>query len=329
MIEITERPERMSARRGLSIVALVLITTGILLLVFLRLQLNPPETFTSTATFEVTKGMSVRDIADAAKSSGVVRSSTILYAILTYSYDPTKIYAGTYVFDEPTSVFGVAQKLADQDTQEDLVRITFPEGIRLTQMAQIAATALPDFNPDEYLINTNELEGRLFPETYFVPETFTALDLIDLQRTTYEENMAPLRADIEKSEFTEQEVLILASIIEREASDEESMKMVSGVLQNRLSINMALQADASIEYTLGKPLGELLPEDLKIDSPYNTYLNPGLVPTPIGNPGIMAIKAVLYPTPSNYLFYITAPDGTFYYAETFAGHNQNIARYLR
>ena len=92
---------------------------------------------------------------------------------------------------------------------------------------------------------------------------------------------------------------------------------------------MALQTDASIEYVLDKPLNELVPSDLEIDSPYNTYQNPGLPPTPIGNPGLEAIKAVLYPTPSKYLFYITGNDGNFYYAKNFDQHRLNIARYLR
>ena len=92
---------------------------------------------------------------------------------------------------------------------------------------------------------------------------------------------------------------------------------------------MALQADASIEYVLGKPLGELTPEDLEIDTPYNTYLYRGLPPTPIGNPGLAAIRAVLEPTSSDYLFYITDSEGNFYYAETFDEHRANIAKYLR
>ncbi len=92
---------------------------------------------------------------------------------------------------------------------------------------------------------------------------------------------------------------------------------------------MPLQADASIEYILDKPLKELTPDDLKIDSPYNTYTNRGLPPTPIGNPGIEAIKAVLNPTPSQYVFYITDNEGVFHYAVTYDEHKENIAKYLR
>jgi UPF0755 protein len=92
---------------------------------------------------------------------------------------------------------------------------------------------------------------------------------------------------------------------------------------------MPLQADASIEYVLNKPLSELTPEDLKIDSPFNTYTNTGLPPHPIGNPGLEAILAVLEPQESKYFFYITDDDGNFYYAKNFDEHRVNIAKYLR
>ena len=124
-------------------------------------------------------------------------------------------------------------------------------------------------------------------------------------------------------------VLTLASLLEREANSEESMRIVSGILQNRLKIKMPLQVDASIEYILDKPLKELTPEDLDIDSLYNTYKHTGLPPSPIGNPGLLAIDAVLHPKISKNLFYITGKNGEFHYASTFAEHQRNIAKYLR
>jgi UPF0755 protein len=131
------------------------------------------------------------------------------------------------------------------------------------------------------------------------------------------------------SGLSAEEVIILASIIEREANTFESMKMISGILQGRMAIGMPLQADASIEYVLDKPLKELTPEDLKVDSPYNTYTNKGLPPTPIGNPGTEAIKAVLEPTVSDYVYYITDNEGNFHYAKDFDEHRANVAKYLR
>jgi len=311
-----------------------LICIAVIFGVYVRVQFGPPANFTAPIAFEVTSGMTVRDIADAAQAEGLVRSGILLYSILTYSHDPTGIYAGTYVFTDPTSVVQVAQKLANKEIENDLVRITIPEGMPLIAISDIAAQTLPDFDAEVYLLETNGLEGYLFPETYFVPETFTASDLIALQQRTYEENLEPLRAAIQASVLDEYEVLILASIVEREANDEASMKMVAGILLNRLAITMPLQADASIEYIIDIPLNELPPGQLAIElretqSPYNTYLNTGLPPTPIGNPGIMAMKAVVFPTRSENFFYITDSEGIFHYAETFAEHTRNIDKYLR
>lgn len=322
------------SRKGLTVTGLFCVVSILVCFVYVRTLFNAPESFSAEKNFEITSGMSVRDIAQEAQAQGIVRSNLLLYTILTYSYDPTNIYAGTYTFAEPADVFTVAKKLADKDIENPLTSVTIPEGVPLKTAAALAKRILPEFDVDEYLIATNGLEGKLFPETYFVPHTFTAQDFVDLQQDTYEENIAPLREAIEASPFTEWEVITLASIIEREANDEASMKMVSGIFQNRLNIGMALQADATIEYVLDTPLnelpaGQLASELRKTDSPYNTYLNTGLTPTPIGNPGLMAIKAVLEPTSSDNFYYITGNDGEFYYAKTLQGHNLNITKYLR
>jgi UPF0755 protein len=201
-------------------------------------------------------------------------------------------------------------------------------------MAMIAADALPALDVTTYIELAQKLEGTLFPETYYVPSDFTANDLVALQRITFTEQLQALQPTIASSTLSQADILTLASIVEREANDETSMKMVAGIFRNRLAIGMALQADASIEYVLDTPLNELPPGQLSIelretDSPYNTYLYPGLPPTPIGNPGLQSIDAVLNPTTSEYLYYITGNDGEFYYATTLEEHNQNIARYLR
>ncbi len=302
--------------------------------VYITHQATSPDNFPTENSFEILSGMTVQEITIQASDQGFVRSEFWLYAILTYFYDPTYIYAGTYIFTEPVSVFGFAYKLANQQIEHDVISITFPEGMRAKSMANIAEEILLDFSVEEYLLLTSNLEGYLFPETYFVPKTFTAKELIELQKKTYEQNISPLRPSIEKSPLTEYEVLILASIIEREANSEKSMRKVAGILLNRLAINMPLQADASIEYVIDTPLNELPAGKLamklrELDSPYNTYLNIGLPPTPIGNPGLMSIRAVLYPIVSEYLFYITAPDGVFHYAKTFAEHTRNVEKYLR
>lgn len=321
-------------RKFIKIFVLIFGVCVLLSWIFVTEQFKPPKDNPEQVQFIVDPGLSVRDITVKAKQENIVRSELLLYILLTYPHDPTNIYAGTYIFSNTDSVFDVAEKLAASETEDDLLRLTIPEGVTVATMASIAEAILPAFDADEYLSLTTDDEGYLFPETYFVPETFTAEDVIELQKKTYEEIILPLRPQIEASGFTEYEVLTLASILEREANNDASMKMVSGILQNRLEIGMALQADATIEYALGTPLHEISSEQLATElrtkeSPYNTYLYPGLTPTPIGNPGLMAIMAVLEPTPSDYFYYITDTEGEFHYAKTLAEHNQNVARYLR
>lgn len=288
-----------------------------------------PASFPVNRPIEIVPGMSVKAIARTLAEGGYIQSELLLYGILLSNYEPSDLKASTYVFAEPLDVFAIAERLTEGDFTSSLIPFTHIEGERATTIAATAEATLQNFDSEEFLRLAVPLEGTLFPDTYLVPRDFSAVDLIDTMVTAYEATIAPLRGQIASSSLTEAEVVILASIIEREANSPESMKMVSGILQNRLRDNMPLQVDASVEYILDKPLAELTPEDLQSDTPYNTYLNRGLPPTAIGNPGLTAIMAVIDPTPSPYFFYITDTDGTFHYAETFDEHRLNIARYLR
>lgn len=297
---------------------------------------TPPEDQKLPITIQVDQGTSVKDIAELAEQNNVVRSSLLLYTVMTLKSDPTKIYAGRYIFSEKMNVFEVAEKFANNEVDELMVTITIPEGVTTKQIAKIASEMLPNFDTDEFLSLTVKDEGRLFPDTYYVPETFGSTELFRILLKTFTQKVKQLEGEISVSTSTlsREDIIILASIIEREANDEASMKMVSGILQNRLELGMPLQADAAIEYELEVPLNELKPGELAeilqtLDSPYNLYKYPGLPPTPIGNPGLMAIEAALLPTESDYYYYITGNDGNFYYSKTLDEHNANVVKYLR
>jgi UPF0755 protein len=302
----------------------IAIVGGFLAYVFVFLPTTPQN---QPTMLTVENGDSVRAIGIKAKKAGLVRSETVLYALLTKLYDPTQIYAGTYIFETPLSAVAVAEKLAHGDIVTQTTVFTIPEGSNRKFIAALGAELLEGFSETEFLELSKGYEGKLFPETYFIPPAFSPSALLALLSETHEKELTDL--DFSKSSLSKDEVITLASIVEREANDEESMKYVAGILQNRLSIGMALQVDASMEYVLDKPLKELTPADLKIDTPYNTYLYTGLPPTPIGNPGIKAIEAVLTPTLSEYMYYITGNDGNFYYAKTYNEHLRNIERQLK
>lgn len=313
------------------IVAILLFLTAFFTTMYFWLtNLNEaPSDFPVNEPIAITPGSGVKSITELLAQKNIVQSGTLLYYVLVGFYDPTQIKASTYVFNEPLSTIQIAERLTQGDFDTDLIRFTHYEGERATQIAEHASKMLPNFNTEEFITKAESLEGKLFPDTYFIPQTFDDADLINLLQNTFTDKTKPLQEQISNSSLAEEEIIILASIIEREANSIESKKMVSGILQNRMDIDMPLQADASIEYILDKPLAELKPSDLEIDTPYNTYLYKGLPPTPIGNPGLDAIAAVLEPTESEYLFYITGYDGEFYYAKTYEQHLANIDRYLR
>lgn len=317
------------ARWLLAFVFIVFLTSVAISAYFFVILSKPPANFPVNVPVSILEGTSAREATAIFAKAGLVRSELALYLSLIWWYEPSNIKASTYVFTKPIDTKSIAYELTQGNFATDLLRITHKEGERVSTIAATAEVILPNFDAEKFLELAEPVEGTLFPETYFVPLEYTAEELFVLMTKTFDEQIKLLEVEIDNHTLTLPEIIILASIIEREANSSTSMKMVSGILQNRLEIGMALQTDASIEYVLDKPLNELVPKDLEIDSPYNTYQNPGLPPTPIGNPGLEAIKAVLNPTPSDYLFYITGNDGNFYYAKNFDQHRLNIARYLR
>ncbi len=292
-------------------------------------QTRPPADFPVNDAVVITRGLSASEIADLMSERSVTRSSLFLYLTLVWRHDPNNIQAGTFLFDRPLSVFEVAERITTLGATENLVVLTLPEGYTAKEFAYLAEGSLPNFNEAEFAATAKSKEGYLFPDTYYLPADFTNVELLELLLETYQQKTAGLRERMIDHPLGERGVLILASLIEREANTEESMRLVSGILQNRLNEGMRLQVDASMEYVLERPLNTLGPEDLESDTPYNTYLYGGLPPTPIGNPGLRAIEAVLEPLDSDYLYYVTDAEGKFYYAETFDEHRANIARYLR
>ena len=290
---------------------------------------QPPADFATPSSFTIEPGEGAKSVTKHLEEQSIIKSGSFLYFVLTLFYDAKNIKASTYVFETPLTSRQIAEKLVTGDFGNDLIKFTHIEGERATHIAKEAEGALVNFDTALFLERAVPLEGKLYPETYYIPETFTADELIDLMVKTFAEKTRELQPQIDAYPLNYQEILVLASILEREANSPESMRMVSDILQRRLEEGMALQTDASIEYVLDKPLKELTPEDLEIDSPYNTYAQRGLPPTPIGNPGREAILAVLEPTPNPYVYYITDNDGVFHYAITYDEHKANIATYLR
>jgi UPF0755 protein len=291
---------------------------------------SAPSTFPTDQPITIAPGTSVIKIAEQLEQKGVVRSKWLLYSVLVTTYKPQDIKASTYVFAKSMSVYEVAQQLTQGNYNFDLIRFTHREGMSVRVLAGEVERMFPHISATDFAVYATPFEGELFPETYFLPADVTTEKIVDLMRDTFRTRFAEMLSGIPTPALSNQDVITLASILEREANSPESKQAVANILLRRLAIDMPLQVDATMEYVLDKPLSALTPEDLRQDSPYNTYTNFGLPPTPIGNPGEQALRAVLNATTNTpYLFYITGNDGNFYYARNFDEHRVNIARYLR
>lgn len=312
------------ARHALVILGIFVCVVFFVFLTFVA-QNTATADFPLNTVVTVEEGDSIDDIGMKLENERFIQSPLLFKLVARHLKADTTIQAGTYTFEKPYSTYELVRVLSEGRGHEPLIRLTFPEGYSVRDWSIYTQDMFASYDAVQLL----EQEGHLFPDTYFVTHDEPVTSLIERMKTHYETTISPLRPRIAESGYTEEEVIIFASILEREANDEVSMRMVAGILENRLRDDMPLQVDAVFEYYLGKGSSELTINDLQTDTVYNTYTNQGLPLAPIGNPGLMAIEAVLNPTPSDYYYYLTGNDGKFYYATTFDEHKRNKARYLR
>lgn len=286
-------------------------------------------------SFTVEQGQSVEEIAGTLEREGLIRSAALFQLYTALSNLPSKLQAGEYQIPQNLNVRQIAELLQHGTFEE---KLTFIEGWRREEYAEAISSKLTGA---EFLRETEGLEGYLFPDTYFVSKETTAEDLVKMMRENFEAKISQL----ELAELTLEEVVNIASIVEREVSGAEDKPIVAGILIKRFLNGWALQADATIQYALGFQSdppeadgGEsasgrwwkknLTEDDLEVNSPYNTYANPGLPPAPICNPGLGSLRAVLEPEETGYWYYLSDNEGKMHFAETNEEHNQNVAKYV-
>ncbi|OGF64585.1 hypothetical protein A2661_01315 [Candidatus Giovannonibacteria bacterium RIFCSPHIGHO2_01_FULL_45_24] len=209
------------------------------------------------------------------------------------------------------------------------VAVTIPEGYNVRQMGETFEKA-GLFPKDEFVLEARKHEGYLFPDTYRFYKTAKPEQVIGRMRDNFNKKITPeILAEAKNSGKTLEQIIIMASILEEEVKSAADMKIVAGILWKRLQLGMGLNVDASLTYVLGKPSSELTEEDLKYDSPYNTYRYRGLPQGPISNPGMDAILAALRPMVSEYFYYLTDKGGVARYAWTLEEHGSNKFKYLK
>ncbi len=288
----------------------------------------PPSTFPSGEIVVIARGASVSDIARKLHDAHIIAHPSLLRIILRMSGASNRVRAGTYLFSTPEDVCTVAYRLITGAYGLPPVRITFPEGMTVLDMGTKVTGAFPSLSAQDFFLSGKTYEGYLFPDTYlFPPDADTAL-IIKTMRDNFDAQIAPLTGDIGASGHPLSDIVIMASLLEKEVRTNANKRIVAGILWNRLALGMPLQVDAVFGYIYGRDTYSPSLEDLKVDSPYNTYTHTGLPPGPINNPGLESIEAVLNPTKTDYLYYLTGKDTLMHYATTYAGHQANRKKYL-
>jgi len=292
-------------------------------LVFLFLISGPPD-FPVNKIITVEKGATLRQVSENFQKEKLVRFSVIFDILTRYTGHEKDIKAGRYLFDRPFSVVGLMQRLIKGESGISGVKITIPEGLTIKDINSIFQNS----GFEDFVIENKELEGYLFPDTYLFLADNTSEDAIARMTENLEVKTADFKEAIKNSGRSFDQILKMASLIEKEAADSEDRKIISGVLWKRLDKKMALQVDATLDYALGKNTFELTTEDLKKDGPYNTYTRRGLPPTPICNPGLDAITAAIFPEKTPYWYYLSDKNGKVYYSKTFDEHIIKKQKYL-
>ncbi len=306
----------MKTRRVFKILALVLFVFLLFSGGYFMYQLYPKDRNSSdVVSVQIKEGMTRTDIAKLLYDDGLIRNSTV-FALYT-KFTHVKILAGIYEISASSSASDIASIINSGKIKTS--KITIPEGWRATDI-------------EDYLVNTKHLsqfkgfattaaqyEGYLFPDTYEIPIDASTDNLIKLMRDNFDTRTKGLAIT--------PDVIKLASIVEREANTDADRPIIASVYLNRLKADMLLQADPTVQYAKGNWKSVTLSEYTSVISPYNTYLNKGLPPTPICNPGLKSIQAVLSPASTNYLYFFHA-NGTSYFSTTLQEHQAKIKKYF-
>lgn len=327
----------------LAIVAAVLVVGLGGTALYARSQLDAPASaHDAPVTIDVADGEGVDTLINDLVAHDLVRSAFWFRWYARWRGLGRHLEAGRYRLDTGMGASAVIARL-EQPPDARTIRLVIPEGLTAAQIAARVASSGLGITAAAYLQEERTghfgagfldgrpigapLEGMLFPDTYDVPVGSSAHDVIGMQLQAFMTKALPLLA-APPQHLTAYRMLVLASIVEREARLPSDRPLVAGVLYNRLAKGMDLQVDSSVIYGLGVTDRAPTSDELKENTPYNTYLHPGLPPTPIANPGLASLEAAAHPTPSSYLFYVSDGCGHNHYSSTAAEHDALVQKYL-
>jgi UPF0755 protein len=296
---------------------------------------NPVNKNDSTVkAFTISKGEGLRSIAKKLDDEGLIKNSIVFFLTVKINNIDKNIQAGQFQLSPSMDLSTIIEKLGHGTFDES---VTIPEGLRNEEIAEILNKKLK-ISKDLFL--TYAKIGYMFPDTYKISKNATEEEIADQMKNTFQIKWQSVGFSRETAKnliknLSEEQIIIFASIIEREALHFEDFPIIAGILLKRYNTQMPLEVDATVQYALGYNAVEktwwkknLTVDDLKINSPYNTRKFANLPPTPISNPGEKALRAVINYQDSPYWFYISDAKGTTHYAKNLDEHNQNVAKYL-
>ncbi len=295
----------------------------------------------ASPVFKLEKGWGARAILRSLGRNGIVRSPAALLTAYHLFYPEESLKAGEYRLDPPARSKDILVMVFRGEIL--LHPFTIPEGLTAMEIGPLleegfsveAGSVEAAFQKTDLIADwdpqAKNLEGYLFPDTYFFSEDAGAEDIVGAMvaefRKTFSREWTARAAELGMSI---RDVVVLASLVEKETARPEERPLVSAVFHNRLRIRMKLDCDPTIIYALkleGRNVKRLLTKDLKHPSPYNTYLRPGLPPGPICNPGRPALEAALFPADDDFLYFVSRNDGTHVFSRTFREHQEAVRKY--
>ncbi len=301
--------------------------------------------------FTISTGQSVKEIGRDLQSVGLVRSTWWFESWVWLMNTEKRFITGDYQLPKNANVINLTKLLTGGLRLDNELTVQFPEGWTIAQMDDYL-TQTKIFKSREFktfvstvasvntisanylsLVDKSEavsLEGYLFPDTYRIFKDATVADVVKRMLNNFEKKFLPQwRAEIKNRGLNIHQVVTLASIVEREVKTDPDRAIVADIFWRRFKVGMGLEADSTVNYITGKSLPSVSYNDLSVDSPYNTYKYRGLPPGPISNPGTASLKAVVYPQPNEYWYFLTTPAGQVIYSKTYAEHLQAKWKYLK
>ena len=324
-------------RTGVGVTLAVLAAT--LLSAFLLFDTHPTGSWEGKLVL-VPKGSPLPEVAEILRKGKILPHPLAFRALVLLSFSGRRLHYGEYAFPTPPSAFEAWRRLVDGDVLQ--YKVTVPPGANLYDVAgsvdeknlvtaaAFLATAASPAVLRRLEIPAESAEGYLFPDSYIFVKPITPEEILEVMVRQFRRKIPP-DAEIRAREggLSLHQVVTIASIIEKETGVEEEKPIVSAVIRRRLALGMPLQMDPTVIYGVKRFDGKVTRKDLRTAGPYNTYLNRGLPPGPIANPGLAALAAALNPSKAEYLYFVSRNDGSHTFSRTLPEHNRAVEQFRR